>query len=39
MARLKRPVSEPAAPASGGGLDPETCRQLGALGYVDARCR
>jgi arylsulfatase len=39
MARLKRPVSEPAAPGGGGGLDPETCRQLGALGYVDTRCR
>ena len=39
MARLKRPSRQPDAPPGGAGLDPDTCRQLAALGYVDARCR
>jgi hypothetical protein len=41
MARLKRPGGRaPATSGSGAGLiDPETCRQLAALGYVDMRCR
>ncbi|HVR72074.1 MAG TPA: sulfatase [Vicinamibacteria bacterium] len=39
MARLKRPSGPPAAPGPGPGLSATTCEQLGALGYVDARCK
>jgi arylsulfatase len=39
MARSKTPSRPAAAPTGGPGLDEATCAQLGALGYVDARCR
>lgn len=39
MARLRRPGAPAGSPAAAGGLPKATCEQLGALGYVDARCR
>jgi arylsulfatase len=39
MARLRRPGGQTGAASLGGGLSKATCAELGALGYLDARCR
>jgi arylsulfatase A-like enzyme len=39
MARLKRPSGAPAGPGKDAAPDAATCAQLGALGYVHARCK